>query len=193
MAEWAGRRAGRMASLKPGPAGGRGGGRLIVMQNALAQLAKAGWGIRQKGEEGEKKDEDKSAKEDTYGALRQYGNRQREEVMSNVPGSIYRVELDNTHPLAFGYSKNYYTLKQDDKVYEFIQEGGWNVGVIRKDGYVSGFTGNKAKEKIRDGLVFGVQELGRGQVIMMADDPLFRSFWENGKLLFCNAVFLVGQ
>jgi hypothetical protein len=27
----------------------------------------------------------------------------------------------------------------------------------------------------------------------VADDPLFRSFWENGKLLFCNAVFLVGQ
>jgi hypothetical protein len=29
--------------------------------------------------------------------------------------------------------------------------------------------------------------------VYMADDPLFRSFWENGKLLFCNAVFLVGQ
>jgi hypothetical protein len=171
----------------------REGGRLIVMQNAVAQLAKGEWGIRQKGEGGEKKDEDKPGKESDYGALRLYGNRQREEVTANVPGSIYRVDLDNSHPLAFGYPKNYYTLKQDDKVYEFMRDGGWNVGVVRKDGYVSGFTGNKAKEKIKDGLIFGVQELGRGQVVMMADDPLFRSFWENGKLLFCNAVFLVGQ
>jgi len=35
--------------------------------------------------------------------------------------------------------------------------------------------------------------MGRGQVVFFADDPIFRSFWENGKLLFANAVFLVGQ
>ena len=67
------------------------------------------------------------------------------------------------------------------------------MGVVRKNGYVSGFTGIKAREKIKDGVIFGVQDLGRGKVVYMADDPLFRSFWENGKLLFCNAVFLVGQ
>jgi hypothetical protein len=103
------------------------------------------------------------------------------------------VDIDNSHPLAFGYPNYYYTLRLDENVYEFLKEGGWNVGVIKKDGYVSGFTGSRAKEKIKDGLIFGVQESGRGQVVFFADDPLFRSFWENGKLLFCNAVFLVGQ
>jgi hypothetical protein len=84
-------------------------------------------------------------------------------------------------------------LKLDDNVYEFLKDGGWNVGVIKKDNYVSGFAGSKAKEKLKDGLIFGVQELGRGQIVYLADDPLFRSFWENGKLLFCNAVFMVGE
>jgi hypothetical protein len=172
----------------------REGGRLIAMENAVAQLSKLEWGLKEKGEDDKKdKDEDKGKKEEEYSLLHHYGNRQRDEVMSSVPGSIYRVELDNSHPLAFGYSERYYTLKQDDNVYEFIKEGGWNVGVIKKDNYVSGFTGNRAKEKLKDGLIFGVQEMGRGEVIYMADDPLFRSFWENGKLLFCNAVFLVGQ
>jgi len=167
------------------------GGRLILMENAVAQLSKLEWGLKEKGTD-DKKDNDKKKDED-YSLLHHYGDRQREEVMSSVPGSIYRVELDNTHPLAFGYPDRYYTLKQDDNVYEFIKEGGWNVGVIKKDNYVSGFTGNKAKEKLKDGLIFGVQDMGRGEVVYMADDPLFRSFWENGKLLFCNAVFLVGQ
>jgi len=27
----------------------------------------------------------------------------------------------------------------------------------------------------------------------LADDPVFRAFWENGKLLLGNAIFLVGQ
>ena len=171
----------------------REGGRLIALQDAVAQLSKLEWGIRQKGDGEDKKDEDKEKRPADYGDLHRYDNRQREEVTSSVPGSIYRVELDNSHPLAFGYPDHYYTLKQDDNVYEFIKEGGWNVGVVRKDGYVSGFTGNKAREKIRDGVIFGVQDQGRGTIVYMADDPLFRSFWENGKLLFCNGVFLVGQ
>ena len=30
-------------------------------------------------------------------------------------------------------------------------------------------------------------------IAYMVDDPLFRGFWENGKFLFSNAVFFVGQ
>jgi len=169
------------------------GGRLIAVGSAVEQLAKGEWGIRTKGGDADKKEDGGEKKDDEYAGLRRYDNRQREEVESSVPGSIYKVELDNTHPLAFGYPDHYYTLKQDDNVYEFMKEGGWNVGIVRKNGYVSGFTGNKAREKIKDGVIFGVQDQGRGEMVFMADDPLFRSFWENGKLLFCNAVFLVGQ
>jgi hypothetical protein len=102
------------------------------------------------------------------------------------------VQLDNTHPLAFGYSDAYYTLKQDANVYEFLKEG-WNVGIIKKNNYVTGFAGTKVKTQLKDGLIFGVTNIGNGSVIFLADNPLFRQFWEGGKLLFCNAVFLVGQ
>jgi len=64
---------------------------------------------------------------------------------------------------------------------------------VKKDGYVSGFVGQKSKDKIKDGMLIGVQPLGRGNVVYFVDDPIFRSFWENGKLLFSNAVFMVGQ
>jgi hypothetical protein len=101
--------------------------------------------------------------------------------------------LDNTHPLAFGYPGYYYTLKLDDNIYEFIKENGWNVGVIKKDNQVAGFVGNKLKDKLKDGLLIGVQQLGEGTISYFADDVLYRSFWENGKLMFCNAVFLVGE
>ena len=70
---------------------------------------------------------------------------------------------------------------------------GWNVGVVKKDSYVAGFSGYKVKNKLKDGMLFGVEEMGAGHVVFMADNPLFRMFWENGKLLFCNAVFLIGQ
>ncbi|HXB45327.1 MAG TPA: M14 family metallopeptidase [Puia sp.] len=167
------------------------GGKIIAMENAVQQFSKSDWGLKQKNTE-DKKEDEKDKKED-YSALHRYENRERDDLVNSTPGSIYRVELDNSHPLAFGYPDYYYTLKQDENVYEFLKEGGWNVGIIKKDNYISGFTGSKAKEKLKDGLIFGVQELGRGQIVYLADDVLFRSFWENGKLLFCNAVFLVGQ
>ena len=67
------------------------------------------------------------------------------------------------------------------------------MGVLKNDGPVAGVIGSKQKGKIKDGLLFGTQNLGSGQIVYLADNVLFRSFWENGKLMFSNAVFLVGQ
>jgi hypothetical protein len=167
-----------------------GGGSLVALQTAVHQLASADWGIKLKDEKDDKKD-DKDDKND-YSALKRFENRERDELKNSIPGAIYRVQLDNSHPLAFGYSDTYYTLKQDADVYEFLKDG-WNVGVIKKDNYVTGFAGAKVKSQLKDGLEFGVVNIGNGSAVFMADDPLFREFWEGGKLLFANAVFLVGQ
>ena len=36
-------------------------------------------------------------------------------------------------------------------------------------------------------------DIKKGSIIYIADNLLFRSFWYNGKLLFGNAVFIVGK
>ena len=163
------------------------GGRLVALEGALAQLAKTDWSIKSK------KADDAADKKNPYASLQVYEERERESITSNIPGSIFKVQLDHTHPLAFGYPNFYYTLKQDDAVYEFIKTGGWNVGVLKKDSQVSGFVGSALKDKLTDALVFGVQDMGSGKIVYLADNLMFRSFWENGKLMFCNAVFMVGQ
>lgn len=167
----------------------RRGGKLIALEGAVAQMSRSDWGFKIKGSGDDKKEE---PKKDDYNLLRKYENRERDFLVNSIPGSIFKVELDNSHPLAFGYGDSYYTLKQDDNIYEFLKDG-WNVGVIKKDNYISGFAGSRVREKLKDGTLFGAMDMGRGSVVFLADNPLFRSFWENGKLLFCNAVFLVGQ
>lgn len=169
------------------------GGKLLAIEGAVATLAKNEWGIKQK--DGDKKDDDKKDdKKDEYASLRKYENRERDYLPNFNPGAIFKVEMDNSHPLAFGYDSVYYTLKQDDNIYDFFKEGlGWNVGVIKKSAQVSGFVGSKLRDRLKDGLLFGVQDNGRGAVIYFADNPIFRSFWENGKLLLANAVFMVAQ
>ncbi len=167
----------------------RSGGKIIALETAVAQLAGAGWGVKIKKEE-ENKNDDKKAGE--YGDLRKYGNRERDDLVNSIPGAIYKVEMDDTHPLAFGIGTTFYTLKQNSAVMEFLKDG-WNAGVVKKENKVAGFAGKAVTEKIKDGTLFAVQDMGRGKVIYMIDDPVFRNFWENGKLLLLNAVFMVGN
>jgi len=166
------------------------GGRLIAIDNAVAQLAdKKGFALKKKEE---KKDEKAEAKEKEN--IRLYGNRSRDAIRSFIPGAIFKLNLDNTHPLGFGLSNYYFSLKLNDDIYDLLSsDDGWNVGTIKKNSYIAGFAGAQSKLKINNGLLLGVQSLGRGEVVYMVDDPLFRSFWESGKLLFSNAVFMVGQ
>jgi hypothetical protein len=171
------------------------GGKLVAMENAVDQLSSLDWAIKKK-KDGDKKDAEggKGAKDSVnYTALRRYENREREDASGSIPGAVYKVAIDNSHPLAFGFPEWYFTLKQDEDLYEYFKDGGWNVGFLKKDNYVYGFAGVKSKQKLVDGLLFGVQDLGRGNVVYLADDVMFRSFWEKGKLLLCNAVFLVGN
>lgn len=162
------------------------GGHIIAMGGAVAHLSKLDLGLKLKNE-------DTASVKDIYAPLRKFEERDRAFIPSSVSGAIFRVELDNTNPLAFGYPNHYYTLKIDNNVYEFIKDGGWNVGVLKRDKPMAGFVGSKIRNRFQDGLLFGVQEIGEGTVTYLADDVLFRSFWENGKLMFANAVFLVGQ
>lgn len=168
----------------------RNGGKVVALESAVMQLSRQEWSAIKF-----RKDDDKDTigKKEPYLLLKTYEKREHDELPATTPGSVYKVNIDNTHPLMYGYPNYYYTLKMDNTVYDFIREGGWNAGVIKKDNQVSGFVGYKLKQRLKDGLVFGVQDLGLGSVTYLSDNVLFRNFWENGKLMFCNAVFLVGQ
>lgn len=172
-----------------------GGGKLILIDNALNSFAdKKGFGLKlfttdDEKSAAEKKEKEFKAKE----YLVHYDEAERRQLSSSLSGAIYKVTLDKSHPLGFGLRDTYYSLKTNDLRFGFL-DGNWNVGVIKgKAKPVQGFSGVIINKTLDNSLVFGVEEKGRGQIVYMVDNPLFRSFWENGKMLFSNAVFMVGQ
>lgn len=167
----------------------RGGGTLIALGGANELLAgREGFALKEKTASGSASAAD-SAQPDP---LRTYGQRQRAQAPTFNPGSIYEITMDPTHPLGYGYGDSYFSLKLDTDAYAFLEDG-WNVGAAREGAHVSGFTGYKVKEELSNTLAFGVEQMGRGSVVYMVDNPLFRAFWYSGKLLFGNAVFMVGN
>lgn len=128
----------------------------------------------------------KSGKEDL---LKTYGDRQRERISNGVEGSIFKVDLDTTHPLAFGLPNPFYLVKRNSRVYPYLPAGGWNVGVYKEDSHIAGFVGAKLKPKLMNSLAFGAERMGRGSIVYFPDSPTFRGFWHSGMILMGNAVF----
>ncbi len=156
------------------------GGRLIVMENALNSfLGKPGFDLKRK-----KTDENKDQKN----PLKTFASAEREYIRNEPLGSVFRVHLDTTHPLAFGYKDFYYALIQKSWNFEYLQDG-WNVGYLKEQAKMSGFTGSKALVELKNTPVIASQDIGQGKVIYLATNPLFRGFWYGGKLLFGNALF----
>jgi hypothetical protein len=121
-----------------------------------------------------------------------YKDRSRSSISDYNPGAVVRVKMDTSHPLAFGLRDYYFSLKTSSLRYDLVKDA-WNVGYL-EDNYLSeGFIGANVKRELKNSIVFAVQSKGSGKVSYLVDNPLFRSFWEEGKLLFSNAVFLVNQ
>lgn len=162
------------------------GGTLIAIDNALSTFAdKDGFGLKRNS------NEDAEKSEPNY--LIPYDQREQESVKHFITGSIFKTKVDISHPLAFGYKENYFTLKAGTSSYGFL-EGGNNVAYIEGDAErVSGFAGEEALKSLKNSLVFGEHRMGRGSVIYLADDVMFRSFWENGKLFLVNSLFFINN
>jgi hypothetical protein len=167
----------RMEQLKQWVAGG---GLLVGMGDALSALAGAdGFDLRRK----------ESETRDTA-APPLYGQTRRDRIQESITGAIFRTEVDPTHPLAFGYGDSYFSLKLGGASYQ-LPGRGTVASLGQAPRPVAGFAGHKALRRLPGSLVFGMENHGAGAVIYMADNPLFRGFWENGKLFFVNALFMV--
>ena len=159
------------------------GGTLILIGRAVGSFAgKTGFSIERKKS---------NTKEGTN--MTPYAKRERESVKNMITGSIFKTKVDATHPLAYGYSNTYFTLKLSSSNYNYLKSG-YNVTYIENDvNPVSGFAGVNTKNSLEQSFVIGEESKGRGSVVYMVDNPLFRSFWENGKLFVANAIFFLNS
>jgi hypothetical protein len=171
------------------------GGKLIAMDGALNLFAnKEGFALKNFESEDDKKAAEKAeAALSKQERLEPYLDAERLETASGIAGAIYEVKMDQTHPLGYGTGGKYYTLKNSSARFTYLN-GGANAGVIASsDSYRTGYAGYKIKSKMGESLAVGAERQGRGQIVYFVDNPIFRGFWESGKLVLSNAIFMVGQ
>ena len=168
------------------------GGKVIAMNGALSIFdGKDGYALSPYANEDDKlsaeKEKDSIALKERF--LDFHGT-ERREISKSIPGAIIENVLNKTHPLSFGLGDKYFSLKTDSNHYSLLKNA-VNVAYVPKDYKSYGFIGSQVKKKLNNTVSFAVEHKGDGTIVYMVDNPLFRGFWENGIVLFNNALFLV--
>ncbi|MEB2773877.1 M14 family metallopeptidase [Algoriphagus sp. D3-2-R+10] len=173
----------------------RAGGKLIAIDGALNLFAdKEGFGLKTFDSDDDKKAAEKVADSLAKAErLAPYQEGERVAISGGAAGAIYQVTMDETHPLGYGTGGKYYTLKNNSSKFAYLSNG-VNAGIIaNNDAYRTGYIGFKIKSTMGESMAIGVEDAGRGEIVYFVDDPIFRGFWEAGKLILSNAIFMVGQ
>lgn len=152
------------------------GGTCIVMGTAHMSFVDSVFGLSNKVTATKKSEKQKK-----------YGNHERVAMKETVNGAIYACGFDATHPLNYGYNNTYYTLRLNSNITNF--DGDIAQRIKTSNAWMSGFAGSNVKYEQQGTVSSGSKSLGEGQIVFFFDNPLFRGFWENGKLQFVNALY----
>ena len=162
------------------------GGTLIATRDAAlwAQAAILG---REEGEE-EGEGEDATDSQPQRRNFDEMGLRDAEHV---IGGAIFATDLDTTHPLGFGFADRdlpvhrnveFTLIRPDQNPYAVPVE-------YAEEPLLSGYTSERRLEEIGGTPAIVAERDGRGAVILMADNPVFRGTYPGTEKLLMNAIF----
>ena len=107
-------------------------------------------------------------------------------------GAIFEVNLDVTHPLGFGYRSSLLPVYKNNNVFIIPSKSKFStVAKYTKNPHIDGYISPKnLEEYLKPSASLIVSPVGRGRVVLFADNPNFRGAWYGTNRLFLNALFL---
>lgn len=107
-----------------------------------------------------------------------------------IGGAIFEAEIDNTHPLFYGYDEE--TIPVFRRGTLFFQPANnpyATPAVYTESPLMAGYINDKQLEQLKNSATIIVNSNARGRVINLADNPNFRAFWFGTNKLFANAIY----
>lgn len=168
----------------------RGGGRLIALRGASAWVESLdlGWSFV------DDEDADEADEGDAEEEPRRYADHELDAARQLIGGSALAVEIDPSHPLAWGYEddgdrRRLVLFRQGAHVLRDTDNAYARPGRYAAAPLVAGYLAEPVADDLAGTTALGADRLGGGLVIRMADDVLFRGYWAGAEKLFANALF----
>ncbi|PCI07330.1 MAG: zinc carboxypeptidase [Flavobacteriaceae bacterium] len=132
-----------------------------------------------------------TSKKDSSKTRLNYGESREHIGRNSIGGAIFEVDLDITHPIGYGYHKRTLPVYKNNRVWLAPSKN--NFSTVAKytehphiDGYVTQENLDKYMSKSASIIV---SRIGKGRVVLFADNPNFRGAWYGTNKLFMNAIF----
>jgi hypothetical protein len=107
-----------------------------------------------------------------------------------IPGSIFGARIDITHPLGYGYKREFLPIYVSGNVAAKPHESPFtNPLMFETSALLSGYVFMPYVEVVNGSAGILTHSRGRGNVISIMDNPNFRGFWFGTNRLFMNAIF----
>ena len=121
---------------------------------------------------------------------RPYGDFRQDFARELIGGGALNVVLDITHPLAFGYEREALVVfRRGRHVMRAVDNPYAQPAVYAESPLAAGYLSEDNRERLAGTPAISASRHGRGTVIRMADDTLFRGYWRGTEKLFANALF----
>lgn len=119
-----------------------------------------------------------------------YADKIPNEVENIVGGAIMRGDLDNTHPIGFGYnSREVYTHRDTLIAFEKPKNPYATVVEIPTNALASGFASEDNQAKLAGKANVIAERMGKGSVILFANNPNFRAYFYGSNKMFLNGLY----
>jgi hypothetical protein len=107
-----------------------------------------------------------------------------------ISGAIVNVNLDITHPIAYGYADRQLRVFRNSRILMKLSDNPYStVARYADETLFSGYIHDDFLPKFKGSASIIVDKIGKGTVISMVDNPNFRGIWLGTSKLFLNAVF----
>lgn len=120
-----------------------------------------------------------------------YANASNDRGAKALGGAIFKADADFTHPLLYGVDTQdgWMPLFKNSNGALVVPDNPYTSPLVYTDNpLAAGYMHPDSKETIAGHAALVVENSGRGQVILFADNPNFRAFWMGTQRLTVNAV-----
>lgn len=120
---------------------------------------------------------------------RPYAEADDDRALERIAGAIVASEIDLTHPIGWGLADPHVPVFRDHALMLARSASAYATpGVYDSEAVLAGYVSPRQRERFADAASIVVASRGRGRIVAIAEQPVYRGFFHGSARLFDNAV-----
>jgi len=135
--------------------------------------------------------EEKDGKEETKLPAKPmaYGDFEDLEAERTIAGAVVMANVDNTHPIAFGYDAELPLFRRGSTLLKASENPFATPVSYAEKPLLSGYVGEQRLAEMSGQPAVIAERHGKGLVVRFANDPIFRGYWRGTERLWVNSLY----